>query len=280
MFKGFWLDNKQFLLMVGLGLGVFLLADLLLINGMVDNAQGTEKDCDKLRIKVQRLHAGLAMDSHFIAKEKFDAYESHEEELAKVLALPPEVEVEGKSGELSIKFDQAIAKRWDRLRPQASKAGIVLPAPLSRDEDFGVDQNDDAARYQEHYSYLNIVERSLGLLINAGVNDIGTPIEIGPTERLEVKDNNLIECVYQVVSIPVTLSFASLQNILDKAQDSTGPYLQVRLRGLDAKGSANEEERVLQGSIEFVGFRLAERQDPEGTTGSARPGSRRRRQRR
>ena len=86
MFKGFWLDNKQFLLMVGLGLGVFLLADLLLVNGMVDNAQGTEKDCDKLRIKVQRLHAGLAMDSHFIAKEKFDAYESHEKELAKIKA--------------------------------------------------------------------------------------------------------------------------------------------------------------------------------------------------
>jgi len=277
MFKGFWLDNKQFLLMLGLGLGVFLLVNWLLIGKMLTTAGLTDAKCDTLRTRVQGLHADLAMDSHFVAKEKFDAYQDHEKKLATALCLPATLAVEGKSGELSIKFDQAIQKTWAALRQEANKAGIILPAALTRDEDFGVDQDDGAARYQEHYSYLSMVEKSLGLLINAGVNEIGTPIEIEPPERLDVNDNESTVCVYQRVSIPVTLSFASLQNVLDKAQEPAEPHLQVMLKNLDAKGSANEEERVLQGVIDFVGFRLAEKQQDDRPAGGGRPSGRRRR---
>ena len=92
-----------------------------------------------------------------------------------------------------------------------------------------------------------------------------------------MNDNESTVCVYQRVSIPVTLSFASLQNVLDKAQEPAEPHLQVMLKNLDAKGSANEEERVLQGVIDFVGFRLAEKQQDDRPAGGGRPSGRRRR---
>jgi len=275
MFKGFWLDNKQFLLLVGVGLGVFLLADWF-IGDFVTKANLTEKKCDTLSKDVKILHKDLSMDSHFMEKDKFEAYQGHEKELAKALCMPPGEQLDLKSGQLSIKFDQAISDTWAGLRQQASKAGILLPATLTKD-DFGVQQDDDAGRYQEHYSYLSIVERSIGLLIKAGAKEIGTPIEILDTQRLGVKDNDSSECVYQVVSIPVTLSFGSLQNVLDKTQDEAGPYLQVRLRGLDAKGATNEEDRALQGDLEFVGFRLEERQEAASSAGPGKSGGRRRR---
>lgn len=268
MFKGFWLENKKFLLKVGGGLLVFLIA----FWGIGDSPLeilGKNKKCDVLRQEIKLLHGSLARDSHYMAEDKFVAYQEREKELAKALCLPPGEEIEGESGQLSIRFDQKITNTWDGLRQEASKAGIRLPAALNKD-DFGVQQDDNRSQYQVHYSYLSIVKRAISLLVNAGVNEIGIPTLELDEEPLLVKDNDndgdiRIECIYQLVSIPVTLSFGSLQKVLDKAQDTAGtagPYLQVRLRDLDAKGSANEEERALQGDIEFVGFRLDER-EPE-----------------
>ena len=53
-------------------------------------------------------------------------------------------------------------------------------------------------------------------------------------------------------------------------------FLQVRLRSLRAKGSANEEDRSLEGEIEFIGFRLEEGAVIADGPRTGRPGRNRR----
>lgn len=276
MLKGFWIDNKQFLLVVGGCLFVFLIADGC-IGSWLGKTEKLRDKRDQLRLDVVVLHDDLARDSHHMEKAKSEAYQEHEKELAGALCLPETEQVEGESSQLPIRFDQAISNTWAGLRQEANQAGLLLPRPLTKD-DFGVHQDDKLARYQEHYSYLAIVNRAMGILIKAGVKEIRSP-EILPPVLLGVKDNDTKECLYRGISIPVTLSFASLQKVFDGVQDTSGPFLQVRLRGLDAKGAPNEEERSLQGDIEFVGFRLDERRVSMGSEGgrARRSGSRRRR---
>ena len=77
----------------------------------------------------------------------------------------------------------------------------------------------------------------------------------------------------------MTTSFESLQKVFEQVQ-SGEPFLQVRLRSLGAKGSRNEEERTLEGEIEFIGFRLEEGTAVEEGAGSGRRSTGRNRRRR
>jgi hypothetical protein len=77
----------------------------------------------------------------------------------------------------------------------------------------------------------------------------------------------------------VTTSFESLQKVFELVQ-SGEPLLQVRLRSLGARGSTNEEERALEGEIEFIGFRLEEGAAAEESAGPGRRSTGRNRRRR
>ena len=114
--------------------------------------------------------------------------------------------------------------------------------------------------------------------MKSGVSEIETPEPYEP-DRLPVKDNDSVQCLYRAVSIGVTTSFESLQQVFEQVQ-SGEPFLQVRLRSLGAKGSRNEEERTLDGEIEFIGFRLEEGAAVEEGAGSGRRSTGRNRRRR
>lgn len=254
MFKVFWEENKKFLLLAGGGLLVFLIAD----HYIVDFADGVESTHKKIQMRYDDVvdkHLGLK-NGWYEESRKVEAYKEHEVELKKKLCLPDPVSLEGESSQLQIKFDKAIADTWEGVRQEANRAGISLPPELTA-RDFNVEQDSGIARYQEHYADLAIVERALQVLVKAGVSEIQTP-EPYESELRRVKDNDeSIQCLYRAVAIGVTTSFESLQKVLAQVQEAE-PYLQVRLKSLRPKGSANQEDRSLVGEIEFVGFRLEE----------------------
>lgn len=275
MLKGFWEENKWFLVIVGCGAAVFLVANTL-IRTFFDDAEDDRKTSQRLRQEVVLLHKGLK-NGWYEEKRKVEACKDHEVELRKKLCLPEPAELTGESSQLQIKFDKAISDTWEGVRQEANRAGISLPAPLTA-RDFNVEQDDTVAQYQEHYSDLAIVKRALEVLVKSGVSEIETPEPYEP-DRLPVKGNDSVRCLYRAVSIGVTTSFESLQKVFENVQ-SGELFLQVRLRGLGAKGTTNQEERSLEGEIEFIGFRLEEGPAAEeGGRDSGRSGRNRRRRR-
>ncbi len=254
MLKGFWLENKQFLLLVGGGLLVFFVVNNYFIEPYIGGAESIRKESQKKHQAVVLLHKGLK-NGWIEEKLKVKAFQEHELELKKKLCLADPEPLEGESSQLQIRFDKKIAGTWEGVRQEAQRAGIRPPAALTA-RDFNVDQDDGAAEYQEHYSDLSIVERALEVLVKAGVSEILTP-EPYESDRLPVKGNESFQCLYRAVSIGVTTSFESLQKVFEQVQ-SGELFLQVRLRNLRAKGSANEEDRLLEGEIEFIGFRIEE----------------------
>ena len=254
MLKGFWLENKEFLLLAGGGLLVFFVVNNYFIESYVGGAESIRKESQKKHQAVVLLHKGLKND-WIEEKLKVKAFQEHELELKKKLCLAEAEPLEGESSQLQIRFDKKISDTWEGVRQDANRAGIRLPAALTA-RDFNVDQDDGVAEYQEHYSDLSIVERALQVLVKAGVSEILTP-EPYESDRLPVKGNESFQCLYRAVSIGVTTSFESLQKVFEQVQAGE-LFLQVRLRNLRAKGSANEEDRSLEGEIEFIGFRIEE----------------------
>ena len=275
MLKDFWEENKRFLLLVGGGLLVFLIADHY-IGNYIGGTENIRKKSQKRRQDVVLLHKGLK-NGWYEEKRKVQACKDHEAGLKDKLCLPEPAALDGENSQLQIKFDKAISDTWEGVRQEANRAGIRLPAPLTA-RDFNVEQDDTVAQYQEHYSDLAIVERALEVLVKSGVSEIETPEPYEP-DRLPVKDNDSVKCLYRAVSIGVTTSFESLQKVFEQVQ-SGEPFLQVRLRSLGAKGSTNEEERALEGEIEFIGFRLEEGAAAEESAGPGRRSTGRNRRRR
>ncbi len=254
MFKGFWLENKEFLLLAGGGLLVFFVVNNYFIESYVGGAESIRKESQKKHQAVVLLHKGLK-NGWIEEKLKVKAFQEHELELKKKLCLADPEPLEGESSQLQIRFDKEIVDTWEAVRQEASREGIRMPATLTA-RDFNVDQDDGVAEYQEHYSDLSIVERALQVLVKAGVSEILTP-EPYESDRLPVKGNESFQCLYRAVSIGVTTSFESLQKVFEQVQAGE-LFLQVRLRNLRAKGSANEEDRLLEGEIEFIAFRIEE----------------------
>ena len=185
MLKGFWLENKQFLLLVGGGLLVFLIVDYY-IESYIGGSESIRKKSQQKRQDVVLLHKGLK--NGWIEEQlKVEACQEHELKLKEKLCLAESESLEGESSQLQIRFDKKIADTWEGIRQEANRAGIRLPAALTA-RDFNVDQDDGVAEYQEHYSDLSIVERALQVLVKAGVSEILTP-EPYESDRLPVKGN-------------------------------------------------------------------------------------------
>ena len=271
MLKGFWLENKRFLLLVGGGMLVFLIAYNSIVT-YIGDAEKIRRTAFEKRRSVVKKHKKLK-NGWVEEKLKVKACQEHELVLKKKLCVGDAEVDEGESNQLQIRFDKKISDTWEGIRQEANRAGIRLPTELTA-RDFNVDQDDGVAEYQEHYSDLSIVERALQVLVKAGVSEIMTP-EPYESDRLPVKDNDSFQCLYRAVSIGVTTSFESLQKIFEQVQTGQ-PFLQVRLRSLRAKGSTNEEDRFLEGEIEFIGFRIEEGAVAVDDSRAGRPGRSRR----
>ena len=143
MLKNFWEENKRFLLLVGGGLLVFLIADHY-IGNYIGGTENIRKKSQKRRQDVVLLHKGLK-NGWYEEKRKVQACKDHEAGLKDKLCLPEPAALEGESSQLQIKFDKAISDTWEGVRQEANRAGIRLPAPLTA-RDINVEQDDTVAQ--------------------------------------------------------------------------------------------------------------------------------------
>ena len=82
MFKGFWLENKEFLLLAGGGLLVFFVVNNYFIESYVGGAESIRKESQKKHQAVVLLHKGLK-NGWIEEKLKVKAFQEHELELKK-----------------------------------------------------------------------------------------------------------------------------------------------------------------------------------------------------
>ena len=86
MLKNFWEENKRFLLLVGGGLLVFLIADHY-IGNYIGGTENIRKKSQKRRQDVVLLHKGLK-NGWYEEKRKVQACKDHEAGLKDKLCLP------------------------------------------------------------------------------------------------------------------------------------------------------------------------------------------------
>lgn len=273
MTKNFWFENRRFLLAGGGGLVVFLICQIFIVPSFLAAARRNEAKCIEKHREILRLHAEVK-ERYWDQLNRQAAYEQHEKAIAKDVCLrQQEIKEEGGDGTLMVQLDEAIDEAWSAMREEARRQEIPLPPKLTATGDFDVRPDDDAEAYQEYYADLEIVRRSLEILVKAGVAQIGKPLLEEP-ESYRVLENDGVHCLYRGARYQVTGSYESFTRILEAAQEP-GSFLQVRVRRLQPASSG--DKNMVTAQLEFVRFRFVEVESDADRASSSKILPRRRR---
>jgi hypothetical protein len=252
MFQSIWQENKQFLLLCGGGLVMFLCLNSC-ISGYVRGAESKLAASRKLESDIRLRHKEL-VNRYWDEIQKVSSFERHEAALREEVCLPPDVEIKDpKSGALLIAFNKAVDDTWKAAQDEARKRGLQLPEKLTS-SDFDLHAGDGPAEFQRCYSYLAILRQALLALVSSGMTRIDRPQPL-PEDPLPVAQNDGLQCNYRAVSFTVTGPFESFVKVLQLVQEPKS-FLQVRLNSLAPSGAG--EQGLLRGRLVFVGFRFEE----------------------
>jgi hypothetical protein len=114
MLQRIWTQNKNFILVAGAGLAVFLILNSFVGAYVVrvEGPKGLLAEASKIEKDVRSLHKELNR-TYWEEKARLESYEKHEGTLRSELELPREKEVEKLDGAAPlVQFNQAIDRAW------------------------------------------------------------------------------------------------------------------------------------------------------------------------
>lgn len=234
----FWQENKRFLIMIGSGLLVFLIAYQLFVDPYVDEVQRLQGS----RASVQRNLTSERYSSadKDTAREENDSLVAALEQLAEGVAFRPRPEfvVSPSKGSPGAQYFTRLEEVRESLSLAAGRARLVPP-----DDAWGVEalQTNSLPLIERHLEALDLIDRIVRLAIDSAVQRIDR-IEVDLDPGFGGRDG-LGHVERTAVTFSMTTSSTSLTRLIRLSQsDETGQPL--ALGEYSVKGQPNRPDQV------------------------------------
>ncbi|MEM7232183.1 MAG: hypothetical protein AAF517_08420, partial [Planctomycetota bacterium] len=264
MLKRIWLEHQKFILISGGVLLAFLICDSL-ISGLSESAEKTYHRCRKMQKQIDSLHKELKR-TYWEELARVGALEEQEAALSKQVCMPAERDLKD-SRSLLIGLNKRIGDIWEKAQSEAGARGLQLPKKLNS-SDFGVEKEDGATQYRVYHSYLDVVERTMGALVGAGMTEIDKlKLDRSETSSVVHEEDLVGVCLYRSVSVNVQGPYDAYVKLFQLCQ-KPDTFLQARIDNNLAIPKRGDETS-LRATLRFSSFRVAEvSEDEEGEEGS------------